>query len=308
MNTLNNRLICGTWQFSKPEKYGYGEEQIFEVIQEVMKHGVNYFDTSDNYGNGRSELFLKRAQVTNKKEVKIISKVGLTKNGRNGSADHILNSIEKSLERLGRDYLDVYLLHWPDYQVGIEHSWETLLHLKEAKLVKEIGLSNVSHEEIERCHKIGFVDVVQNIYNPFSRGMENDILPYCRLRKITVMGYGALAHGYLRPNTEGSKRTIPNDWRKNLPLYKNENLDFQNANQKISAVCDEYGYPFYQAIIDWLTREEGVDYAIAGWRTKEQVNEFFQYKNVREKDLLLNRISEIVEGLPEGCKITNLTF
>lgn len=311
MNTFNNKLICGTWQFSKPEKYGYGEEQIFEVIQEVLKHGVNYFDTSDNYGNGRAELFLKKAQVSKDKEVKIISKVGLTKNGRNGSSDHIIKTIELSLERLGRDYLDVYLLHWPDYQVGIEHSWETFLHLKEAGFVKEIGLSNVSCEEIERCHKIGLVDVVQNIYNPFSRDMEVDIIPYCRLSNITVMGYGALAHGFLKPNTiegEGSKSIVPNDWRKNLPLYKDENLDFHNATQKIVALCNEYGYPFYQAIIDWITRDEGVDYAIAGWRTKEQVNEFFQCKNVSEKDYVLKNISEIVAELPEGCKITNLTF
>ena len=103
-----------------------------------------------------------------------------------------MRELEDSLRRLGTDYIDIYQVHWPDPQVPIEETAEAMGTLYNRGLIRAIGVSNFSVEQMERFRRVAPLHVLQSPYNLFERGIEGETLPYCRRNNISVLGYGAL--------------------------------------------------------------------------------------------------------------------
>src|SRR5262249_25680395 len=125
---------------------------------------------------------------------------------RNASRARILREVKDSLRRLRTDYIDIYQIHWPDPLVTIEETAETMRDLFEQGTIRAIGVSNFSALQMERFRRIAPLHVLQPPFNLFERGIESDILPYCRENGIAIFGYGALCRGLLsgrmRPDTK----------------------------------------------------------------------------------------------------------
>src|SRR6202022_3290236 len=139
----------------------------------------------------------------------IATKVGLDwrdgKIYRNATRDRIMQEIEQSLRRLRTDYIDIYQVHWPDPLVPVEETAEAMHTLFRQGKIRAIGVSNFSVGQMQRFRRAAPLHVVQPPYNLFERGIETELLPYCRKNKIATLGYGALCRGLLsgrmRPNT-----------------------------------------------------------------------------------------------------------
>src|ERR1700754_3963842 len=104
---------------------------------------------------------------------------------------------EDSLQRLRTDYIDIYQVHWPDPLVMIEETAEAMFALLMQGKIRAIGVSNFSVLQMERFRRVAPLHVLQPPYNLFERGIETDLLPYCRENKIAMLGYGALCRGLL---------------------------------------------------------------------------------------------------------------
>jgi aryl-alcohol dehydrogenase-like predicted oxidoreductase len=198
-----SRVTLGTWAIGGWMWGGTDEAESIATIQAAIERGINVVDTAPAYGFGRSEEIVGKALAEGnlRSRVLIATKVGLRwERGsvfRNASRGRILQEVDDSLRRLRTDYIDVYQVHWPDPLVSIEETAETMRVLFEQGKIRAIGVSNFSVAQMKRFRRVAPLHVLQPPFNLFERGIEADILPYCRKSKIAVFGYGALCRGLL---------------------------------------------------------------------------------------------------------------
>ena len=141
---------------------GYGdiEEAEFDrAVDRALDLGINCFDTAEGYGMGASEQALGQALGSRRDEAIIVTKFGMNyrdkPNFRDSSRERVVASIDKSLKNLGTDYVDVYIVHWPDRQTPFEETMGALDDLVQDGKVRFVGLSNFKLEEIEACMAVG---------------------------------------------------------------------------------------------------------------------------------------------------------
>src|SRR4030081_3224626 len=204
-------VAIGTWAIGGWMWGGTDEAESIATIRSAFEHGINIVDTAPVYGFGRSEEIVGKAIEGGRlrSDVLIATKAGLQwdrgKVYRNASRARILQEVEDSLRRLRTDYIDIYQVHWPDPLVTIEETAEAMLTLYKQGKIRAIGGSDFSVGQIERFRRVAPLHVLQPPYNLFERGIETDLLPYCRKNKIATLGYGALCRGLLsgrmRPGT-----------------------------------------------------------------------------------------------------------
>ena len=176
------------------------------MVDAALEEGVNFFDTADIYGNGRSEELLSQALGSRRDEVVLATKFGMDMGdgkGPRGSAPYIRQAVEASLRRLGTETIDVYWYHQPDDVTPIAETLETLHELVIAGTVRAIGASNFSAAQVEEADAVARqrgltrFTAVQNEYSLLVRGDEQDALPACRELGIGYVPFFPLASGLL---------------------------------------------------------------------------------------------------------------
>ncbi len=178
------------------------------VVGAALDHGITMFDTSDSYGD--SEIFLGKALGSRRDDIVLATKFGSDLRGANGpdwgargSRRYIRKAVERSLSRLGTDYIDLYQLHMPDPATPIEETLSALSDLVHEGKVRYIGNSNFAGWQIADADWIarttGSVRFVsaQNHYNLIERGAETDVLPACERFGLGQLPYFPLASGLL---------------------------------------------------------------------------------------------------------------
>src|SRR6202051_3204270 len=216
-------VAIGTWAIGGWMWGGTDEAESIATIRAAFERGINVVDTAPVYGFGRSEEIVGKAIAEGRlrSEVLIATKAGLQWDGgsvaRNASRARILREVEDSLRRLRTEYIDIYQVHWPDPLIEIEETAEAMHALFKQGKIRAIGVSNFSVLQMQRFRQVAPLHVLQPPYNLFERGIEADLLPYCRKNKIATLGYGALCRGLLsgrmRPDTvfdgDDLRRTDP---------------------------------------------------------------------------------------------------
>ena len=277
----------GCWEIGG----GYGsieETDFIKAINRALEIGINSFDTAEAYGFGASEKSLAKALGSRRKEAVITTKFGVgypdTPNYRDSTRKRVMESIEKSLKALNTDYVDVYLIHWPDRNVPFEEPMRALDDLVKQGKVRAVGLSNFKLNEIEACMKTRRVDVVQYCWNMFDRRMQKEIFPYCRENKIGVMAYGSLAYGMLTGTLSEEKTFEKNDWRSKRGQLGNINL-FQHlfgpdhflknlrAVEELKGVAKRYSKTLPQLALNWTLSNPVISTALVGCRNPGEVDD-----------------------------------
>src|SRR6202049_572361 len=185
-----SRVAIGTWAIGGWMWGGTDETESIATIRTALDHGINIIDTAPAYGFGRSEEIVGTAiaEARLRSRVVIATKTGLEWRGgrvfRNASRVRILQEVEDSLRRLRTDYIDIYQVHWPDPLVTVEETAEAMLTLLRQGKIRAIGVSNFSVLQMERFRRVAPLHVLQPPYNLFERGIEADLLPYCRQNNI----------------------------------------------------------------------------------------------------------------------------
>src|SRR5215470_2038774 len=158
----------GCWEIGG----GYGsieETEFNQAVNRALDLGINSFDTAEAYGCGASERALAKALGRRRKEAVITTKFGVgypdAPNFRDSTRKRVTESIEKSLKNLDTDFVDVYLIHWPDRNTPFDETMRALDDLVKQGKVRAVGLSNFQLEEIKACMSKRRVDVVQYCWN-----------------------------------------------------------------------------------------------------------------------------------------------
>jgi aryl-alcohol dehydrogenase-like predicted oxidoreductase len=216
---------------------GDSEETAKYLLDRSIDIGINFFDTANSYGGGRSETFIGNWILKRKIREKIIisskvgSSVGDTHIEKGLKKEHIFKQIDLSLKRLCTDYLDIYFIHEPDPDIPVEETLDSLNMLVKMGKVKYLGASNVTLDYIKKTLQISKnnsfarFDVIQNSYNLNDRKDETTVLLLCKEKNIGYIAYGPLCGGLLAGKYEENK-PFPKDSRYQLrPEYYNEYIN-----------------------------------------------------------------------------------
>jgi diketogulonate reductase-like aldo/keto reductase len=181
------RLGQGAWQIGEDRKKRSSELLALETGIDL---GVVLIDTAEMYGNGRSEELVAAAIAGQREKVYLVSKVLPDNASRRGA----IAACERSLKRLKTDYLDMYLLHWQG-SVPVEETLEAFTTLRDRGLIRHYGVSNFDRDDLERAASLpGGPGIATNqvLYNLEQRGVEWDLLPWCREHGVPLMAYSPL--------------------------------------------------------------------------------------------------------------------
>ncbi|MFH1877849.1 MAG: aldo/keto reductase [Candidatus Omnitrophota bacterium] len=283
---LNVSRIClGTWVFGG-DCWGEQDDEVsIRVVRSAVENGINFIDTAPVYGSGRAENVVGRALSDIPGKVIIATKLGLEQKGRsirpNLKADFIRQEIEMSLRRLRVEAIDLYQCHWPDPATPLEETFGELCKLKEEGKVRHIGVSNFQKDILERAAEIAPVVSDQMPYSLFNRSIEEDLMPFCRGRAISILSYGALGGGILSGKYKEPPVVPKGDVRSFF--YKYYTRPFWDKAQKtlslLKAVAENHHAPVSQAAISWVLRREEVSSCIVGCRNPEQLE-----RNIKAAD------------------------
>ncbi len=214
MTDLNVSRICmGCMGFGDPKNgqhtWTLGEEDSREIIRHGLEMGINFFDTAIGYQSGTSEQYLGRAlkDFAKRDEVVVATKF-LPRTAEEIEADisgkqHIEQMLNKSLQNLGMDYVDLYIYHMWDYQTPLSEIMEGLNDMVKSGKTRYIGISNCFAWQLAKANDLadreGFAKFVsmQGHYNLIFREEEREMVPYCKEESIALTPYSALAGGRL---------------------------------------------------------------------------------------------------------------
>ena len=277
----------GCWEIGGT--YGRIDESQFQrAVAQAIDSGINCFDTAEAYGMGLSEEALARALGARRNDVVIATKFGVgyeeMPNRRDSSRERVLASIDKSLQRLRTDHVDVYLVHWPDPNTPLDETMRALDDVVRQGKVRFIGVSNFRLAQIEECARLRRIDVVQYAWNMFDRRMQAEIFPYCAAQQIAVMAYGSLAYGMLSGTFHAGMSFDENDWRSrggnlgSLNLFRTlfgpehfpRNLA---AVEELKCLAAKYGKSLPQFALRWTLSNPVIGTALVGFRASAEVTE-----------------------------------
>jgi len=255
--------------------WSLNEEDSRKIIKRALDLGVNFFDTANVYAFGNSEAILGRAirDFANRDEVVIATKVfGTMREGPNGgglSRKHILSQVEQSLNRLGLDYIDLYIIHRWDYHTPIEETLSALHDVVKSGKVRYIGASAMYAWQFQKtlhvAEKNGWTRFVsmQNHYNLIYREEEREMMPLCAEEKIAVTPYSPLAAGRLARALDETTQRYETD-----PIAKSKYDQTAGSDAKIiervAEIAKEHDASMAQISLAWLRHKTPVVAPIIG--------------------------------------------
>ena len=274
-----SRLCLGCMGFGDSEawvhKWLLNEEDSRPVIKKALDLGINFFDTANVYSLGKSEEILGRAlkDYANRDEVVIATKVhGKMHDGPNGSGlsrKAIMSEIDKSLKRLGTDYVDLYIIHRWDYNTPIEETMEALHDIVKAGKARYIGASAMYAWQFQKAlhvaEKNGWTRFVsmQNHLNLIYREEEREMIPLCKEEKIALTPYSPLASGRLTRNLSETTKRSETDQIAVSKYGSTEEAD-RLVIERLAAVAERRGIPRLHIALAWLLQKEPVTIPIIG--------------------------------------------
>jgi aryl-alcohol dehydrogenase-like predicted oxidoreductase len=293
-----SRICLGCMSYGLEEReWGLNEEQGRPFIKRALELGINFFDTANMYGNGRSEEVLGRAirDFAKREEIVIASKVYFPMrpdvNGRGLSRKAIMTEIDHSLRRLGMDYVDLYQIHRWDYETPIEETLEALHDVMKSGKVRYIGASSMFAWQF--CKALYLADLhswtrfasMQPHYNLLNREEEREMLPLCLTEGIGVLPWSPLARGRLARASDAQSSTVrgqTDEYGKKL-YSGTEELD-KRVVDRVGEIAKARHIPRAQVALAWLLHKPVVTAPIVGATKSQHLDEAVAAVNVKLSD------------------------
>jgi aryl-alcohol dehydrogenase-like predicted oxidoreductase len=285
-------LGCGNFGGvgSAPAFYGMGESEqdAFSLMERAWEAGINFFDTADAYGGGRSETFIGRwlkekgSRVRDQVLIssKVFNAVGDGPNDRGLSRRHVLRQVDASLARLQTDRLDMYLIHEPDPATRLEETIRALDDLIHMGKVLYVGASNIEAWRLARAlwisdrNHLSQFEWVQNSYSLLDRTPEREVFPLCADQGLGFTAFSPLAGGWLTGKYR-SGSPYPAGSRMTLRPEPYQHLVNEEIFSGLAALSDEArsrGVEMSTLALAWVLHRPLVTAAIIGPRRPEHLD------------------------------------
>ncbi|MDR1766375.1 MAG: aldo/keto reductase [Lachnospiraceae bacterium] len=243
------------------QNYGPTEDsETIRAIHAALDMGVNFIDTAPDYGQKNSEALIGKAIKDRRDKVFLTTKLD-----RGGGYDYAMEQIDKSLERLGVDYVDAYYLHWPDTRVPIEESMSAFRDLQKAGKIRYVGVSNFDIALLEEAQKTVKIQLMQPPFSLVDQ-RQRERLEWCESHGINIVTYGSLGGGILT----GRYRTLPEFDEKDprITFYDFFKEPKFSKCMELLAVLDkiaaDHKVPVSQVAINWVSQQSFVTTSLMG--------------------------------------------
>jgi aryl-alcohol dehydrogenase-like predicted oxidoreductase len=294
-----SRLAFGTMTFgsdaSMPNVYKVSKENALAMIDKSLEAGVNFFDTADGYAGGQSERMLGELLGERRKDVVLATKVGfrtgeaITQAGL--SRRHILASCDASLQRLGTDYIDLYIVHKEDPFTPLEETLEALNALVSAGKVRYLGFSNwaawkaAAALQMQKAEGWAEFTSGQMYYSLVGRDVEHDVVPFMRSAGLSMNVWSPLAGGFL------SGKYTPDNLKKDesnrlsgfdfLPVDKESGF---KVIERLREIAASHEASVAQVALAWLLSKPVVSSIIVGASKLHQLEDNLRAFEVKLSD------------------------
>jgi len=283
-------IALGAWAIGGKWWGGTDEKDSINAINAALSTGVNFIDTAPAYGQGLSEELVAKAIKGKRDKVILATKCGMRWSIKEGAyffdyspgvpmhlylgKESIEYEIGESLRRLQTDYIDLYQTHWQDPTTPISETMEVLLGLKEKGLIRAIGASNASLEQLAQYAGCGIINTDQEKYSLIDREVEAEILPWCEDSGLSMLAYSPTAKGLLSGKISPERVFGEGDSRIGELRFTPENiLKANNMLEKhLKDVADKHNATFGQIATAWLIKNPSV-ISLSGARNEKQALE-----------------------------------
>jgi voltage-dependent potassium channel beta subunit len=290
-----------------------------EIVKLAYVNGINFFDTANIYGNGKSEEVLGRClKDYSRSSLFVLSKVfapmGTGPNDKGLSAKHIFEQCHASLKRLGMDYLDLYMCHRPDPDTPIDETIRAIEDLTRQGKILYWGVSEWSAEQIMEAQAVAKdvaarpMILTQPRYNLLYRSPEQELFPTTRKEGLGNVIFSPLAQGMLtgkyKPEETALKGSRAADPEQNIvikQMYWEE--EYKRKSQELIKIAEKIDASAAQVAIAWCLRSSDVTSVILGTRTAEQLQENLKAVDIKIPDDIAAGIEKLFPYQPyQGTK------
>jgi aryl-alcohol dehydrogenase-like predicted oxidoreductase len=296
-----SEICLGTMTFGQDTD----ETEARRLVDMALDAGVNFFDTADSYGSGRSEVMLGKALKGRRREATIATKffnpMGPGPNDSGMSRVHIMNAIEDSLKRLQMDYVDIYYIHHVDVQAPIEEMLRALDDLVHQGKVRYIGCSNYEAWRLSEAlwisdaRNLARFECYQPQYSLVVRDIEQELIPLCQYKGLGVVVWSPLAGGFLSGKYKPGQRRLPGTRSEENWAYP-EAYFASNADETLQTlleVAEQWDRSPAQVALRWILEQPAITSAIVGARNSQQLEDNLQAAQWRLEDESLARLNEV---------------
>ncbi len=261
--------------------YGFGhisEEDSLALVHAAQDKGINLFDTAPIYGFGMSERRLGKALSGERRErAFIVSKSGITwDDQKNVQLDNSPATTEKMLHQSLRDlqteYIDLYLVHWPDENTDIRRTVEVLVSARDQGKIKAFGLSNTNPDELALASEIAQPQVLQAQMNLFENEPVESLFPSVRTNNMGFMSWGTLDKGILTGRVHQERKFDDVDVRSHAPWWTSvDHTPRYEAMKTITPLIQEAGHTGLELALSHVLEHQETSTALCGMRNMSQL-------------------------------------
>ncbi len=299
----------GTWPIGGA-RYGPSDDHdALEAIRAALDRGITCFDTAPSYGNGHAEELLGQGLGGRRADVVIVTKGGLVWDaksivtGRDSSRRNLASQIDASLRRLRAEYVDLYLIHWPDPNTPIEETAGALEQFVRAGKARFVGVSNFHAAQLRACAAALHgtpVAANQVSFSLFDGRWARETFVACQELGAGVMAYGPLAHGLLTGVLTRTTVFDPTDWRAGGTLFGQSLLTPEHLERnltvvhRLAATARQHGITLPQLALAWVLSHPPVTVALVGARTPKEITEAAGASGARLPDEVLREVELVM--------------
>ena len=270
----------GGWPMGRGMYGDFDDDEAIKAARASYENGVTLFDTAAVYGWGYGENLMGKALKGIRENVVLVTKgarewVRDNPDRRSATVSdsdpkRLLTSIDESLKRLQTDYIDLFLIHWPDHNRAFSEPMDALEKAKAAGKIRYTGVSNFSVEMMAESRDSSPIVTNQIGYHIFDRRPEAEVMPFVKENGMGIMAYGSLSHGLLTGTWDADKTFSEDDWRRGganfgINSWGPENLAANVAVvEKLKVIAADHGKTIPQLAIAWVLANETVSVALAG--------------------------------------------
>ena len=313
-----SEIAFGAWAIGGWLWGGADSKDAIEAIETAIDNGMTTIDTAAVYGFGLSEELVGKAVKGKRDKTQILTKFGMVWDDTKGkfyfssqdnngkpldiyqysSKERVIADCEKSLRRLGTDYIDLFQIHWPDVTTPISETMEALQILTKQGKIRAGAVCNYSAEQMDEAIKTLPIASNQVPYSMVNRKIENDVVPFCIANNIGILAYSPLQRGLLTGKIKKGHTFNEGDNRPDTIFYKEPNLTrIIELTESLKAIADERSVTLSQLVLNWTKEQPGITCALAGARNAQQVLDNVKAVDFRLSDEEMGKINSLIAGL-----------
>jgi aryl-alcohol dehydrogenase-like predicted oxidoreductase len=285
-------------------------DEALATLHRAPDLGINFIDTSDAYGaNGANEELVGRGLKGRRDTYVVATKFGNVRSpdgkpGAIGKPEYVTDACERSLKRLGTDYIDLYYIHRVDDTVPIEDTVGAMVRLKQQGKIRHLGISEAGPDTIRRAHKAHPMAALQTEYSLWTRDVEDELLPLCHELGIGFVAYAPLGRGFLTTVVPSGDDMPANDFRRNMPRFQGDNARHnQSLLDTLKRLAAQERCTPAQLAIAWVLSRRPPLVALAGTSKRKWLEENAKAAELKPKVETLQALDAAFRpGIAQGTR------